>query len=71
MSHHLPIFGGHLSSVKVDINNLIFDLTSQDHVIEGSAEREPHMLSFQRVKFGGHEHYGSEDVMFSVCHVVC
>ena len=31
---------------------------------------EPLMVSYHPAKFGGNRHFGSEDVMVSICHVI-
>ena len=33
-------------------------------------ELEPIKVSYHPVKLGGHRHFGSEDIMISVCHVI-
>ena len=36
VSHHLAMFGDHWSSTSENIKYIIFDVTSQNHLIEGS-----------------------------------
>ena len=36
VSHHLAMFGDHWSSTSGNIKYIIFDVTSQNHLIEGS-----------------------------------
>ena len=38
VSHHLPIFGHHWSSASGNTKYLIFYVTSQNHLIEGSCK---------------------------------
>ena len=43
----------------------------QDHVFKGHVTlSEGANLSYHSVKFGGHRHSGSEDIMSLVCHVI-
>ena len=32
--------------------------------------QEPMKISYQPARFGDHRHYGSEDIMVLVCHVI-
>ena len=38
VSHHLAMFGDHWSSASGNIKYLIFHVTSQNHLIEGSCK---------------------------------
>ena len=74
-SYHLPIFGGHWSNASGDRQYLIYNVTSQIHVIEGSSSFLSGSSSFFMVchefaKFGDHRYCGNRDIMFLVSHLV-
>ena len=78
VSHHLAKFGGHCSSSRGCIKDLIFHVTLPNHVIE---RLQNHVLNqlyewaviivcHNHAKFGGDSYYCGKDIMVSVCHVI-
>ena len=64
VSYYPEEFGGHSHSGSGDIMFLICHMISQEHVRKGHvAGSEPLMLSLNLVKFAGHRHCSSKDLM--------
>ena len=66
------MFDAHLSSESGDTTHLIYDTTSQDHVIEYHVRLQvgaPHFMSHP-AKFGGNRHCSSGDITFFACQVI-
>ena len=69
-NHHLAIFGGHWSDASGDVKCLIFHVTSESHVTEGSSNFMNWSFSWYVTTLSSLVAICIEVAMFLVCHVI-